>query len=651
MFKKILIANRGEIACRIIKTAKKIGIQTVAVYALADKDALHVKSADEAVYLGDSLKDSYLNSPKIISVAKLTNAQAIHPGYGFLSENSDFAKACEKANIIFIGPSSDVIELMGQKDAAKEKIKSLGIPILPGYHDANQDPKKLLEEAKKIKFPILFKAAGGGGGKGMRIVFHEDDFFEKLQAAKRESFASFSNDKIIIEKYLENPRHIEIQIAADEFGNVVHFFERDCSIQRRYQKILEETPAPNLSDSLKEKLYEAAIRIVQTIGYRGVGTLEFLVENESFYFMEMNARLQVEHPVTELITGQDLVAWQLMIAASQPLPCQQNKIKLQGHAIEARLCAEDPDKDYFPSSGKIQYLRWPTVLRVDTGVCEEDFVSVQYDSLLAKLIAFGKTRDEAIDHLMQGLDETFMIGLTTNRNFLKKIISSKDYRQAKLSTQFIPLHHEMLVQTHSLPWNILLPLAGIFLLKTLQKSQVSPWEVLQGFQLHGEPEVSFYFYHAHDTLKVNFRSVAPYYCTSPSFENEIKIEKIDYFPEENRLSIDMLGEEFQAHIIKREEELHLFYKGEYASLTLTPSFSENEEFENENCIRAPIPGTLVAILVNEKDHIKKGQALFVLEAMKMEHSILSPRAGVIDKIAYKLKDKIEEGAEVIIFEN
>lgn len=441
MFNKILIANRGEIACRIIKTARSMGIHTVAIYSSVDKDSLHVRSADSAYCVGDApAKDSYLNIAKIIHIAKESGAQAIHPGYGFLSENPEFAKACKEADIVFIGPSVEAMEAMASKQLAKQLLEKTRVPLTPGYHGSEQTEDKLLAEAKKIGFPVLLKAANGGGGKGMRAVHHESEFSAALAGAKRESMASFADDTMIIEKLVLHPRHVELQIMADNHGNVVHLFERDCSIQRRHQKIIEEAPAPNLSMSLRQKLAEAACEVARSIKYSGAGTVEFLVDaSEHFYFMEMNTRLQVEHPVTEMITGLDLVAWQLKIAANETLPLTQDRIQAQGHAIECRIYAEDPYHDFIPSIGQIHFLQEPSGdgIRIDTGVQRLSQITMYYDPMIAKLIVWGANRDEALSRLGLALSNYFIGGVKTNIPFLKAICQHPKFKQVKLSTDFL----------------------------------------------------------------------------------------------------------------------------------------------------------------------------------------------------------------------
>ena len=440
MFNKILIANRGEIACRIIKTAQRLGIKTVAIYSTIDRNALHVRLADEAFCVGDApAQSSYLNIEAIINAAHLSHAEAIHPGYGFLSENVDFARACANANRIFVGPSLHALEIMGSKQQAKQLLETKNVPLTPGYHGTEQSSEHLLKEAKKIGFPVLLKAANGGGGKGMRAVFHENEFNEALLGAKREARAFFNDELMLIEKLVENPRHVEVQLMADHHGNVVHLFERDCSLQRRHQKIIEEAPAPHIKSALRKALHDAAINVAKAIDYRGAGTVEFLVADDCVYFMEMNTRLQVEHPVTEMITGLDLVEWQLRIAANEPLPKTQNEITETGHAFECRIYAEDPKQNFLPSTGKLLFLKEPTGegVRVDSGVTHGSVISQYYDPMIAKLITVGRNREEAARRMQQALAHYAIAGVKTNIAFLQAILETPAFIHANLTTQFL----------------------------------------------------------------------------------------------------------------------------------------------------------------------------------------------------------------------
>lgn len=649
MIKSVLVANRGEIACRIIHTAKQLGLYTVAVYSAADQDALHVQLADEAVYLGESLQETYLNAEKLIALAKEMNIDAIHPGYGFLSENANFSALCEAANVIFVGPSSRVIALMGMKDAAKAWVAQVGLPLLPGYHGDLQTAHDLLKEAKHIGFPVLLKAAAGGGGKGMRIVRNEAEFEIALQAAKRESLASFGNDKILLEKYLEAPRHIEVQIAADAFGNVVHLFERDCSIQRRYQKIIEEAPATNLSDSVRTRLHEAAVKIAKAMAYQGVGTVECLLDGENFYFMEMNTRLQVEHPVTEMITGQDLVAWQFRIANGEALPLEQSEIKARGHAIEVRLCAEDPEKNFLPASGEIRYLHWPSHVRIETGVRKGDRISVLYDSMIAKMITWGETRDNAIAQMRQALDHTVIVGVATNRNFLRKILALPEFQAAKINTNFIHLYKQSL-DTLPLEHRALVPalLAAYQIEKQQANAGISPWKSLAGFRLNQDEEWRFYFAKPEWVLTVTRGILDSHYEVKTSESDEVSRFRFSAIHEEtSHLSVEINGRVEQARVIEEGNSLSVFVQGEEYPFQKAANYIEHEQAFDFSSVRAPIPGIIISILVKPQEQVKKGQALLLMEAMKMEHTLSAPADCQISEILCKVKQQVSEGTELI----
>jgi 3-methylcrotonyl-CoA carboxylase alpha subunit len=475
MFGKILIANRGEIACRVIRTVRGLGIDTVAVYSDADRDALHVSMADEAVRIGEAApRESYLRGDRIIEACKATGAQAVHPGYGFLSENAEFARLCQQNGIVFIGPPARAIEAMGSKSAAKSIMDRAGVPLVPGYHEEDQAPSRLSRAAKEIGFPVLLKAVAGGGGKGMRLVRQAAEFDEALAAARREAASSFGNDDMLVEKYLAQPRHVEVQVFCDRKGNAVYLFERDCSVQRRHQKVIEEAPAPGVTAELRRQMGEAAVRAAQAIEYEGAGTVEFLLdEGGSFYFMEMNTRLQVEHPVTEMITGQDLVEWQLRVAAGEGLPLKQDELGIRGHAFEARIYAEDPDHDFLPATGILSYLQPPDEnehVRVDTGVLQGDEVSVYYDPMIAKLVVWDENRKRALSRLARALSEYRVSGLRTNISFLYNLATSKPFRDAELDTHFIEKHHDMLFHESEHDRVQDLPLASLYLLLRLEQA-------------------------------------------------------------------------------------------------------------------------------------------------------------------------------------
>lgn len=490
--KKILVANRGEIALRVLKTAKEMGIKVVTVYAEDDKNLPHALYADESYSLGSgSLADTYLNKTKLIELTKQCGADAIHPGYGFLSENEEFARMVEKAGIIFIGPTPESIVLMGDKIGSKKALEKLNIPLTPGYHGDDQSDENLMKEARKIGFPVLIKASAGGGGKGMRIVHQESELLESIQGAKSEGLKSFSSDKVLIEKYVVNPRHIEVQLMSDTHGNHLHFFERECSIQRRYQKVVEETPAPNMSQATRLKICQTAVEIAKGINYRGAGTVEFIMAQDgNFYFMEMNTRLQVEHPVTEMVTGSDLVKCQIMVAQGDKLPMKQEDIKQKGHAIECRIYAEDPDNNFMPSIGKIDTIGVPTLrdVRLDCGFLDGTEVGVNYDPMLAKLVVWGENRDLAISKSIQSLDEVLFLGVKTNRDYLKRILKHKDFVAGNTHTHFIPDHKTELEPGDLTNDDVASLIAALSfsqnkkILKTSSESLSNPWTSLSGFR-------------------------------------------------------------------------------------------------------------------------------------------------------------------------
>ena len=500
MISSILIANRGEIACRVIRTAKRLGIRTIAVFSDADREAMHVRLADQAVHIGGAAaKESYLKGDVILDVARQTGAQAIHPGYGFLSENAGFAEACEKAGVIFIGPPASAIRAMGLKDAAKALMEKAGVPVVPGYHGGDQDAEHLARQAGDIGYPVLIKAVAGGGGKGMRRVDEPDAFGKALASAQREAASAFGDDRVLIEKYVTQPRHIEIQVFADSHGEAVYLFERDCSLQRRHQKVVEEAPAPDMPEEMRRRMGEAAVAAAKAIGYRGAGTVEFIADGskglraDGFYFMEMNTRLQVEHPVTEMITGEDLVEWQIRVASGERLPKAQSELSINGHAIEARIYAEDPARSFFPSTGRLHRLRWPGTgphVRVDTGVVEGGDVSMFYDPMIAKLIVWDRDRAGAINRMVSALRDTEVVGPKTNIAFLAETVAHPEFRSAHVDTGFIDRHLTDLVPTHLMPPGEVLGLAAIAV-RHMQSTDAragdpySPWDRRDGWALGG----------------------------------------------------------------------------------------------------------------------------------------------------------------------
>ncbi len=661
MFKKILIANRGEIACRIMRTAQSLGIQTVAIYSVADSQALHVQMADEAYCVGPApSQESYLQQHTIIDIARQVNVDAIHPGYGFLSENAAFAALCAKHNIVFIGPTTEAIAAMGNKSQAKKIMHEAQVPLLPGYHGEDQSPDKLLAEAEAIGFPVLIKAASGGGGKGMRIVNHAKEFAAALASAQREALASFADDTMLIEKYLTNPRHIEIQVFADNHGNAIHLFERDCSIQRRHQKIVEEAPATNFSAKLREQMGTAAINAAKAIDYRGAGTVEFLLNDDGqFYFMEMNTRLQVEHPVTELITGVDLVAWQLQIANGEPLPRQQADIHCQGHAIEVRIYAEDPLNDFLPCTGNITYLATPEPsdnLRIDTGISEGNTITPYYDPMIAKLIVWEQDRETAIAKLQQALWDYHLVGVTTNIHYLATLIQLPAYTQAEISTQFIDHQQASLIQQLEQDNDIALLIGCLYTLLQRQqqhkhKAQTSaeansPWHIHDNWRLNHHTPLSLDFTGAQHQHTLTIKPRQPGYCITLADKQYAVLGEL----QQQNLIASINGSRYQATVIEHNNRLYILGNDFYQCLqqrtidTLTEDEADTAQFI------APMPGTIVAITSQTGAQVKQAEPILTIEAMKMEHTLYAPCDGTVTDILFNIGDMVDEGTELVLFE-
>lgn len=647
MFNTILIANRGEIACRVIKTAKSMGIHTVAVYSTADKDSQHVRNADSAYWIGDSpAKDSYLNIDSIIQAAHNSGAQAIHPGYGFLSENPKFARACKQAGIVFIGPSVEAMEAMASKQLAKQRLQQTTVPLTPGYHGQDQSEATLLQEAIKIGFPVLIKAANGGGGKGMRTVHTQSEFTQGLAAAVRESIANFADNTMIIEKLILNPRHVELQIMADHHGNVVHLFERDCSIQRRHQKIIEEAPAPRLSDGLRKRLANAACEVAQSIDYRGAGTVEFLVDSEeNFYFMEMNTRLQVEHPVTEMITGLDLVAWQIKIAANEPLPLKQDQIKAHGHAIECRIYAEDPHQGFLPSTGQIHRLDSPTGegIRIDTGVGVLSEISMFYDPMIAKLIAWGNDRDEALQRLAQALRHYFIGGVKTNIPFLQAICQHTKFINAQLSTDF--LSNETLIFPEPKHDLALLMAVSFDYLESMNNLNDPLFKETFSWRSQGLGHWTWRYLDEGKWVEAKINPI-----DNMHFNVSIKgnIHHIKALLQGCELRIETNKQQYKAQIDNKKDQITLSTtQGQINISRFNWDQIDIDTTINKGQLTAPMPSTVVAILKNIGDDVKAGERLIVLEAMKMEHTIHAPTDGVLLEIFYTVGSQVNEGAELL----
>ncbi|HLI13262.1 MAG TPA: acetyl-CoA carboxylase biotin carboxylase subunit [Alphaproteobacteria bacterium] len=663
MFDKILIANRGEIACRVMRTAHRLGIRTIAVYSEADAAARHVALADEARLIGPApARESYLKIEVILAAARATGAQAIHPGYGFLSENAAFAEACEAAGIVFIGPPPAAIRAMGSKSEAKRLMTEARVPVVPGYHGAEQDVETLRVAAKTIGYPVLIKASAGGGGKGMRVVDSEGDLAAALASARREAAAAFGDDRVLIEKYLTRPRHIEIQVFADGHGNALHLFERDCSIQRRHQKVIEEAPAPGMTPERRAEMGAAAVAAARAIGYRGAGTVEFIADEKGvFYFMEMNTRLQVEHPVTEMITGQDLVEWQLRVAAGEPLPLRQEQLAISGHAFEARLYAEDPSRNFLPATGRLRHLRFPPEsphLRVDTGVVEGGEVTIHYDPMIAKLIVWGEDREIARKRLVAALGACEVAGVVTNIGFLARLAAHPAFAAAELDTGFIARHQDRLMPPAApAPARVLAIAAlAVFLDRARQARAAalassdphSPWALADGWRMNGDNHHVLRFQDGgrEVAVTVHYRPDG-YLVDLPGGALAVHGE----LDEAGALVATLGSERLKASIARDGGEITLFLAGETYRLQLLDPLAAAAALEADaGTLAAPMPGKVIQVLVAAGTIVKRGTPLLVLEAMKMEHTITAPADGRVEKVNYGPGEQVNEGAELIAFE-
>lgn len=668
MFTTILIANRGEIACRIAATARQMGIRTVAVYSDADANARHVAACDVAVRIGGpEPRDSYLRGDVILDVARQTGAQAIHPGYGFLAENEQFARACADAGIVFIGPPATAIAAMGSKSAAKALMEEAGVPLVPGYHGENQDPDFLQTQADNIGYPLLIKASAGGGGKGMRIVESAADFKDALLSCQREAASSFGDDTVLLERYLQKPRHIEIQVFADTHGNVVHLFERDCSVQRRHQKVIEEAPAPGMTTERRQAMGEAAIAAARAVNYVGAGTVEFITEPDGrFYFMEMNTRLQVEHPVTEMITGHDLVKWQLLVAAGQPLPVTQDELTLGGHAIEARIYAENPDNNFLPSIGRLDVLSFPDHvafvdgdIRIDGGVQQGDTISPYYDPMIAKLIVRGDNRDQARARMMQALEQIVSVGVHTNISFLHRLMQDESFADADLDTGLIERRHDSLFppRTPASPQTLAVAVAALLASQGMPSSHRSSQPV------HPDP------WSVNDAWRINRQYRQPFWLVDGDAIRELALrhdngawtlwQGDDTFPFQwdvshhdagrQSVSIRLNGTQHHATVVHHATHVHVFEAGTvYVLGTDDPArYGDTSDDAHHGGLVAPMPGKIIAVDVNTGDAVKAGQRLMVMEAMKMEHAIVAPADGTVEEIFFTVGDQVEEGVELI----
>ncbi len=670
MLKKILIANRGEIACRIIKSAKKMSIATIAVYSEIDSNNQHVKMADEAYLLGGAAaSDSYLCGDKIIEIAIAAGADAIHPGYGFLSENAAFAKKCADAGVIFIGPPASAITAMGLKSEAKTLMEKANVPLVPGYHGDNQDEGYLAEMADEIGYPVMIKASAGGGGKGMRMVDTAKDFKAALAACKRESINSFGDDKMLIERFITSPRHIEMQIFADNHGNIVHLFERDCSIQRRHQKVLEEAPAVGMSDDIRNKMAAAAINAARAIGYQGAGTVEFIVASNdngdigNFFFMEMNTRLQVEHPVSEMITNQDLVEWQIRVAGGEKLPLTQDQITANGHAIEIRLYAEDPDNDFLPSSGRLDHFSTPNEtsnIRVDSAVVEGDEVSVYYDPMIAKIIAWGEDRPAALRHMIMALKDTHIAGLNCNRDFLLRILNHDAFAKAKLGTDFIEKFKDDILQKDTDVDHDILAMAVIAVIQDQQRQILSaatrsndpysPWNMMNSWRINDRAHLDITINDGIKDIIVKCYQQDDKYSLLLSTDGDIEIDIILKSYDDGYIKAELNGKTIAANVIITDNNVTVTMDMRTKILKIIdPMDNADQIIVNDDNLTAPMPGKITMLHVKAGDMVTEGQPLLILEAMKMEHSIIAPKDGVISEILYAKGDQVEDGAQLVCF--
>jgi 3-methylcrotonyl-CoA carboxylase alpha subunit len=668
MFHKILIANRGEIACRIAATARRMGIRTVAVYSAADAGAKHVAACDEAVLIGPAAaSESYLLGEKIIAVALATGAQAIHPGYGFLSEHAGFAQACADAGLVFIGPPAAAIRAMGSKSAAKTLMATANVPLVPGYHGSDQTPALLRSEAARIGYPVLLKASAGGGGKGMRIVDTDAGFEAALASCQREARNSFGDDKILVEKYLTRSRHIEIQVFADHHGNCLHLSERDCSVQRRHQKVLEEAPAPGLNPQQRHAMGSAAVAAARAVGYVGAGTVEFIASQDgTFYFMEMNTRLQVEHPVTEMITQLDLVEWQLRVAAGETLPLQQDQLHLTGHAIEARIYAENPENGFLPSIGTLHYLHTPDAVefevqaqagtsapvRIDSGVRAGDAITPFYDPMIAKLIVWGHDRDAALANMRRALAQYRIVGLATNIGFLQRLIAARPFATADLDTGLIERHHADLFPAPSaVPIAVLaLAVATLLAQEATASHSSDPWAQTSGWRMNSvlSRQLRFADGTGWRELSVEYHGQDHWRLQEDGQEQQQDLYLRTCHG--SALSISLGGTLVHGDVIRLGDDFHVFHAGVQHVLGWNDPLRHAGHREGEDGnLSAPMPGRIVAVLAETGQRVAKGTPLLIMEAMKMEHTITAPSDGEIEAWLYQVGEQVSEGAQLLTF--
>ncbi len=646
MIKRLLIANRGEIACRIMQTAQRMGIQSIAVYSDADRHARHVRLADEAWYIGPSpARLSYLEVTRILAVARECHADAIHPGYGFLSENADFAQACTEQGLVFVGPPASAIRAMGSKAEAKALMQVAGVPLIPGYHGADQDERTLLDVAAALGYPLLIKASAGGGGKGMRTVTHASGFIAALQSARREALASFSDDRVLLEKLVYPARHVEVQVLADQYGHVLSLLDRDCSLQRRHQKVVEEAPAPGIPEAVREAMAAAARRAASAVGYVNAGTLEFLLDAEhNFYFMEMNTRLQVEHPVTELVTGLDLVEWQLRIASGETLTLQQDSVKAQGAAVEVRLYAEDPAHEFMPSSGHLKQLSWgqQAGLRVDIGVEAGDTVSENYDAMLGKFITWGQDRAEAYERMRQTLCRLKVQGLRHNAGFLYRLCTSQEVLAARLDTGFIERHPELTAAPEfieKLPAMLWAALAIALDQRRSASAHASPWLQLHDWRMQGPARQTLRLSLEDEPVEVKLLMHGErIHWQLGSLQGQLSA---DY--DGHRLQVEHDGRRTACEVHVDGETITLFYLGQTYLCTLMRHRSQTEATDRGQGTQAPMTGRVIEVSVQPGRQVQVGDTLFLLEAMKMEHRLTSSRNGCVGEVMVSPGDLVQSG--------
>jgi 3-methylcrotonyl-CoA carboxylase alpha subunit len=647
MLRRLLVANRGEIVCRIARTAQRLGIATIAVYSEADRNARHVRVADEAYLLGAApAADSYLDIAKILALAQRVGADAVHPGYGFLSENAAFAQACVDAGLIFIGPPASAIRAMGSKSASKAAMAAVGVPVAPGYHGDDQSQQRLIAEATRAGFPLIIKASAGGGGKGMQVVNSGAEVAAAIESAQRLARTAFGDDRLLLERYFPQARHVEVQVFADSHGGTVSLFDRDCSVQRRHQKIIEEAPAPGLRDEVRAAMAKAAIQSARVVGYVGAGTVEFLVdEAQQFYFMEMNTRLQVEHPVTEFITGIDLVEWQLRIAQGERLPKEQKDILQHGAAVEARLYAEDPAHGYLPSVGRLAHLHWPDAapgLRLDIGVDAGDEVSTFYDPMLGKFIAWGESRGAAIDKLHKALGDLEIVGVTTNRALLTSVLADREFRRGGIATDFLGVRGAQLCFGEPEAGDVDAALAAVWC-ATRQTEGDALWADTRGWRLAAPPRSEWTF--ADTIVNIEAAGANNYLARVGGSEYSLRVVNRG----EQSLQVELAGQLLHLRVIEIDQELHLFRAGRQVLLRLarTEDALQVTAGAEEGSLLTPLPGTVVAVHVKTGQKVARGAPLVTVEAMKMEHTLTAPYDGTVTSVAFGLAERVAAGAVLV----